>query len=460
MTTVPRYHLQAIPAPQTYPDIAYPVLSDDTMKQRLHNVLQAMKASGFTHLVIYADKEHGANFEYLAGFIPRFEEALLVVNVSGELSYIMGNENLKLVPCARNAGKCLHTPLFSLPNQPMAGDVPLSGLLASCGIAAAANVGVVGWKLFSGNPALFDVPAFILDALFSAAEGRENVRNATGLFISPEQGVRRRNSACEIAFYEYGANLASTQLLAALNDVEPGRREKEIGQQLAGWGQPNNVVMIAATGDRFANACLYPTDKAITRGDKFSLTVGYKGGLTSRSAYVVASENELAEPVADYLTRVAIPYYHTVVQWLEFIRPGVTGAQVYSLVEAVLPKDRWHWHLNPGHLVADEEWLSSPIYPGSAARLESGMLLQIDIIPSVAGYGGCSIEDTVGLADEALRNELAQAYPQVWARMQARREYVTEVLKIDLPVEVILLSNTVGYLRPFLLDKNKAVVKA
>ena len=128
-------------------------------------------------------------------------------------------------------------------------------------------------------------------------------------------------------------------------------------------------------------------------------------------------------------------------------------------MESVLPKDRWHWHLNPGHLVADEEWLSSPIYPGSTARLESGMLLQIDIIPSVPGYGGCSIEDTVGLADEALRDELAQDYPQVWARMQARRNYVTDVLKIDLPEEVILLSNTVGYLRPFLLDKNKAVVK-
>ncbi|MEH3414129.1 M24 family metallopeptidase [Phytobacter diazotrophicus] len=459
MTTVPRYHVQTIPAPQTYPDIAYPVLSDDTMKQRLRNVLLAMQASGFTHLVIYADKEHGANFEYLAGFIPRFEEALLVVNADGELSYIMGNENLKLVPFARNGGKCLHTPLFSLPNQPMDGDAPLAGLLASCGITAAAWVGVVGWKLFTGDSALFDVPAFILDAVFSAAGGRDNVRNATGLFISPERGVRRLNSACEIAFYEYGANLASTQVLTALNAVEPGRREKEIGHLLAGWGQPNNVVMIAATGDRFTNACLYPTDKIIARGDKFSLTVGYKGGLTSRAAWVVASENELAEPVADYLTRVAIPYYHTVVQWLEFIRPGVTGAEVYRLVESVLPKDRWHWHLNPGHLVADEEWLSSPIYPGSTARLESGMLLQIDIIPSVPGYGGCSIEDTVGLADEALRDELAQDYPQVWARMQARRNYVTDVLKIDLPEEVILLSNTVGYLRPFLLDKNKAVVK-
>lgn len=109
--------------------------------------------------------------------------------------------------------------------------------------------------------------------------------------------------------------------------------------------------------------------------------------------------------------------------------------------------------------MADEEWLSSPIYPDSAVTLKSGMLLQIDIIPSVPGYGGCSIEDTVGLADAALRDELASRFPAVWQRMTRRRAYLTEVLKIRLSGEVILLSNTVGYLRPFLLDKHRALVR-
>lgn len=460
MPTEPRYALQAIPAPQTYKQITSPVLPDETLTARLDNVLNAMKQADLAHLVIYADKEHGGNFEYLAGFIPRFEEALLVVRANGELSYIMGNENLKLVPHARNPGRCLHSPLFSLPNQPMDNDLPLEALLTSCGITGAGKIGVVGWKLFTRHPTLFDVPAFILDAVTLAAGGRGNLVNATGLFISPEQGVRTLNTASEIAFYEYGANLASTQVLMALDAIEPGKSEKTIGQFLAGDGQPNNVVMIAATGDRFAHAGLYPSDKTVTRGDKFSLTVGYKGGLTSRSAYVVADESELPASVADYLERVAIPYYHTVVSWLEFIRPGVTGGEVYRLVESVLPKDDFHWHLNPGHFVADEEWLSSPVFADSTVVLKSGMLLQIDIIPSVPGYGGSSIEDTVGLADAALRDQLARDYPQTWMRMQARRKYVTETLNIALPEEVILLSNTVGYLRPFLLDKQRALVKA
>jgi Xaa-Pro aminopeptidase len=459
MPTEPCYRLQAVPAPQTFNNIITPVLPDATLRARLENVLLAINHAGLRHLVIYADKEHGANFEYLAGFIPRFEEALLVISAQGELTYIMGNENLKLVPHARNPGKCLHAPLFSLPNQPMDGDAPLADLLSACGICAPGKTGVVGWKLFTRNPTLFDLPAFIMEAVFTASGGRENVLNATGLFISPEQGVRTRNNASEIAFYEYGANLASTQVLAALNAVEPGKTEKAIGQLLAADGQPSNVVMIAATGDRFACAGLYPSDKILARGDKFSLTVGYKGGLTSRSAYVVADESELPAPVTDYLERVAIPYYHTVVSWLEFIRPGVTGGEVYRMVESVLPENVFHWHLNPGHFVADEEWLSSPIYADSAVTLKSGMLLQIDIIPSVPGYGGSSIEDTIGLADAALRAQLAQDYPDVWARMQARRKYVTETLKINLSEEVILLSATVGYLRPFLLDKGRALVK-
>ena len=130
--------------------------------------------------------------------------------------------------------------------------------------------------------------------------------NATSLFISPAHGVRRLNTASEIAFYEYGANLASTNILAALDEIAPGKTEKQIGQLLSADGQPGNVVMIAPTGDRFANACLYPTDKEIRLGDKFSLTVGFKGGLSSRSAYVVAAEMNGACGVTSFTLAILI----------------------------------------------------------------------------------------------------------------------------------------------------------
>jgi Xaa-Pro aminopeptidase len=452
-----RYALEVIPSPPVFPGAASPVMSDETLHCRLAAIIQRMQQQQIAQLIIYADKEHGSNFEYLAGFIPRFEEALLVVNQQGELTYIMGNENLKLVPFARNPGRCLHAPLFSLPNQPMHGEQPLDQLLTKAGIVAGERTGLVGWKLLTGR--MFDLPHFICAAAAQAAGGEAQLVNATGLFISPDNGARCVNGADEVAFYEAGANLASTAMLAALDSVQPGVTEKALGAQLNAEGQPNTVVTIAATGERFAHARLYPSDKRIAEGDRLSLTTGYKGGLTSRAAYVVSDASGLQCHVSDWLTRLAIPYYHAVVSWLEHLRIGITGGELYALIETVLPKAHYGWHLNPGHLVADEEWLSSPICPGSAVTLKSGMLLQIDIIPSVPGYGGCSIEDTVGLADAALRDELAHAYPDVWQRMTQRKAYLTGVLKIRLPEEVILLSNTVGYLRPFLLDKRRALVR-
>ncbi|EMO7187698.1 hypothetical protein JHE03_11530 [Pluralibacter gergoviae] len=45
-----------------------------------------------------------------------------------------------------------------------------------------------------------------------------------------------------------------------------------------------------------------------------------------------------------------------------------------------------------------------------------------------------------------------------WPRIAARRAYIREVLNIDLPEEVIPLSNAVAYLRPFLLAREKSLV--
>ncbi|MGE9550201.1 M24 family metallopeptidase [Erwinia amylovora] len=458
-----RFKLTVISAPETFHDVKTPVITDEVMVQRKQKVLTGMAQQGLDFLVIYADKEHGGNFEYLSGFIPRFEEALLTLNAQGELTYLMGNENLKLVSYARNLGKCLHVPAFSLPNQPMDNERSLAEVLAEAGLNPTSKTGVVGWKLFTSrlqdNATLFDVPAFILDAVIAAAGSRDHVVNATPLFISPAVGARRINTASEIAHYEYGANLASTRILQALDSIEPGKSEKEIGQLLSAEGQPANVVMIAATGDRFANACLYPGDKKISKGDKFSLTVGYKGGLSSRAAYVAASESDLPPAVADYLPALAIPYYQAVTTWLETLRTGLTGGELYQTIETVLPKAKYHWHLNPGHLVADEEWLCSPVYPQSPIKLVSGMIFQIDIIPSLPGYAGCSIEDTVALADASLRQALQADHPQVWQRMATRKAYLRDVLNIAVSEDVLLLSNTVGYLRPFLLDKTRALVR-
>lgn len=454
--------LTTIKQPEIYLNVPSVALNDQTIEQRRSKILQGMARQNLDSLVVYADKEHGGNFEYLTGFIPRFEEGLLVLHKNGEAVLVLGNENLKLAQHARIPASVVHAPWFSLPNQPMDTTLSLSEVLQQAGLGGQQRVGIAGWKLFTGshdnNTSLFDIPTFIFQALQTTLTLSCELLNATGLFISPIDGARIINNANEIAHYEYGANLASSAALTALNAVELGKTEKAIAALLAAEGQANNVVTIAATGDRFENANLYPSDKQIQAGDKFSLTVSYKGGLTSRAAYVVHDTCELHHEVRDYLDVVAIPYYRAVANWLEHMRVGVKGHEVYELIERVLPKAEYHWHLNPGHLVADEEWLCSPIYSGSEIPLSSGMLLQIDIIPSRKGYAGASIEDTVALADEALHQQLATQYPELWLRICARRKYIRDVLNIQLREDVLPLSNTVGYLRPYLLNKDLALI--
>jgi len=67
------------------------MLTDETMQERYDSVLRRMKEDHFDTLVVYADLEHGNNFEYLTGFLPRFEEALLVLNQGGTHYMMMGN---------------------------------------------------------------------------------------------------------------------------------------------------------------------------------------------------------------------------------------------------------------------------------------------------------------------------------------------------------------------------------
>ncbi|HED3853350.1 M24 family metallopeptidase [Enterobacter soli] len=452
--------LQTTVAPHQFSGVASVPLTDATMQERKDKLLARMAVEGYDALIIYADKEHGSNFEYLTGFIPRFEEGLLVLAKDGAATVILGNENLKMAAHSRIPVTLKHCPYFSLPNQPMDNEKPLEVLFAESGLGDMHRVGVVGWKMFTSgqvdNKQLFDLPWFIVNAIKNSLSAGAVSENAAHLFIDGDNGARTTNNANEIAHYEYGANLASNCILNAMNAVEPGMSEAALGAYLTAEGQYNTVVTIAASGQRFEKANLYPTHKPLQRGQPLSMTTGFKGGLSSRTGFVIASESELPDTQKDYLERVAKPYFAGVVTWLENIRIGMKGGEMYSLMESILPKEKYGWHLNPGHLSADEEWMSSPIYKHSMQTLKSGMILQIDIIPSVPGYTGTSAEESVALADFALQDEIKCAYPELWARIETRKRYLKDVLKIELSADVIPLSSAVAYLRPFFLAKDKA----
>ena len=451
--------LKEIEAPKPEEGLIPVMLSDETMQNRKARLLENMQKDGFDAVVVYADLEHGSNFEYLCGFLPRFEEALLILHANGKAFMVLGNENLNKAGKARIEAVPIHMPHFSLPNQPMQTEKSVAQILASCELEDAEKIGLIGWKNFTShvedNHLLFDLPYFLVEALKTVC-GKAQFANAAYLLIG-ENGVRTTNNANEFAHYEYGAALAGNCILKTMDRLKVGKTEMEMAETLAADGQRHSVVTIMATGARFEKANLYPGNKQIQCGDKISITTGFKGGLQSRAGYAVECAEQLPEKEQDYLKAVAIPYFQAVKTWLETIEIGINGNDLYEAVETVLPKEDYGWTLNPGHLCADEEWMSSPIYPQSEETLQSGMLFQIDIIPSVNGYGGVSCESGILLADEQLRKAIAKEYTAVWERIVKRRAYMQEVLGIRIQEDVLPTSMATAYLRPYLLKKEMAL---
>lgn len=436
------------------------ILTDLTMINRKKTVLKKMEERNLDVLVIYADLEHGHNFEYLVGFLPRFEEALLVLHVTGEAYIVLGNENLNKSSNSRIEVKPIHAPHFSLPNQPMKSNLSFVEILNQTHLSGK-RVGVAGWKNFTSNnetnEKLFDLPYFIVEALINLC-GIDNLTNECSLFIG-NNGVRRINNPNEIAHYEFGSSLASDCILDAIKNLKIGISEFEIGDLLNRFGQTNNVVTIAAFGPRYISANMYPTQKTLKLGDTVSLTSGYKGGLSSRSGYAVHDENELEESVSDYFEKVCAPYFVSIQALLENIRCGIKGGLIYDLVNKVLPQNEYNWGLCPGHLVADEEWMSSPIYDSSEELIQSGMIFQTDIIPSLKGYNGISMESTFLIADYTLRESIKLEYPDLWSRFENRRNYILNVTGINISDEILPMASTLTYMKPFFLSKKATVVK-
>ena len=144
-------------------------LTNETINNRKNKIINKMKEKQLDSIIVYGDLEHGSNFEYLVGFLPRFEEAILVLHQTGEAYLLLGNENLNKAKYSRIPVHALHTPFFSLPNQPMDNEKNLEQLFKEAKIKKDSYVGIVGWKLFTSqlqnNQTLFDVPYYIVESL-------------------------------------------------------------------------------------------------------------------------------------------------------------------------------------------------------------------------------------------------------------------------------------------------------
>ncbi len=191
------------------------------------------------------------------------------------------------------------------------------------------------------------------------------------------------------------------------------------------------------------------------------MAFGIWGALNCRAGFVVAASSELPDSISDYVERLVAPYFETVVEWYEALHLGQRGGVLQEIVDRRLGDPFFGIFLNPGHQLHLDEWVNTPIAPGSEVELASGMALQVDIIPATrTPYFTTNIEDGIALADERLRLDFAARFPSAWERIQARRRFMTDVLGIDLDPCVLPLSNLAGFLPPFLLDPSRAMTAA
>ncbi|MBL8174053.1 MAG: hypothetical protein JNK48_05250 [Bryobacterales bacterium] len=431
---------------------APPAIPLEEYRSRLAAARVLMDRAGLTHLAVYGDREHFANLHWFTGFDPRFEEALLLIRMHGPPLLLVGNEcesYLPVSPLWRN-GELRHERYqpFSLLSQPRDASRQLGEILDGEGMKAGARVGCVGFKYYA-QPHSIDMPAYLVDAIRAAA-GFDAVTCATRMLLHPGDGLRTASGPAEIAWFEYSNFKASEAMRRVHFAIRLGMTDHELLAHAGYDGLPLACHMTLKTGpNRISLAS--PSGARIEIGYPWSANVAYWGSNVCRAGWVARDAADLPQRARGYVEQFAGPYFHAMRAWFGALRIGTPGGEIQTLMDAALPFEKFGVFLNPGHLIHFDEWTSSPVYPGSQVRLRSGMVLQSDVIPSSKDYFSTRMEDGYALADQPLRKRIAKEYPACLARCQARREFMSRQLGIELPEEVLPLSNMAGIVPPYLL---------
>jgi hypothetical protein len=450
----PRF--EEVPRPPAVPAAEY--------LRRLDAARAAMETRGLTHLAVYGDREHFANLAWLSGFDPRYEEALLVLSPGRPPVVLVGNECENYLPISPLYREGLlrkeRFQAFSLPDQPRGSSRPLEVILRDEGIGPGTRVGCVGWKAFASadhlDPArAIELPAFVVDAL-RALCGAEQVVNTTDLFIRADGGLRARATVWDIALCEYANALASQGVRRILFHLEEGRRDDEMAKHAGYDAYPLGAHMTVRTGHEMISLSS-PSGSVVRRGNRFSCSLCYRGANVCRAGWVAAGPEDLPPEARDYLPAFAGVYFEAMAEWYRRLDLGTPAGRVADAIAEHLPADRFGVFLNPGHLTHLDEWLSSPFWAGSPIPLQSGMIIQTDVIPSSPIYYSSRMEEGVVLADPDLQRALADQFPDLLARCHARRRFMIDVLGFELSDALLPLSNIPALVPPFLLRPTRVL---
>lgn len=438
-----------------------PAVSAEEYQERVSKVRELMERHGYTHIIIYGDREHFANTRFVTGYDPRFEESLIILGKTGKPRLLVGLEGLYYAELAHGVEIELYDE-FSLPGQPRQGR-KFAEILSDCKVESTSKIGIVGNKYletddFAEAKVQTDVPYYLVDALIRIC-GAANVTDVTGWFTDSTTGIRIPLTVDEIARFEMINQMVYKGMRDAMSALEPGVAEYEISGKLGFDGTvPLSCHIVVNFGARVAYALASPTANTLKLGDPLSVAMGVWGGNIARTGIAVRNADELPTGIEDALEKVFVPYFHMLLRWYRSLHVGVKGSAVYDSVKEYMEEPFFNVALNAGHLIREEEWLNAPFTPNSDDILVSGTMIQCDIIvPATPPYPGVHTEDGLVVADAALRKQLELKYPQVWARIERRRKVMIETLGYELHEDVLPLNDIQGQVQPFMLDPTKVL---
>jgi Xaa-Pro aminopeptidase len=444
---MPEVVLRPVALPREVAEAEPPPIATDEYERRCDATLAR---AGTSWVAVYGDREHSANLLFLTGFDPRFEEALLLLGPEGRRVLLVGNEGIVHAVEARPALEVQLYQGFSLMAQPRDRTPRLDAALRAAGLGEGDRVGVIGWKYLTpdetdkpARPAW--APAVLVDTL-RRVTGTDLV-DVTAVLMAPGDGLRARNSADQIAVFAWAALRSSQAVFRVVRGARPGMTEREIIGQMGYAGEPQSMHPIVASGGpgEAINGLRSASGRQVNIGDGITCGIGYWGSLCCRAGLM---EDAVG---IDFFANYVRPYFLAQVAWYATLGIGVTGGDVFAAVENALAAEgaTFRSMLNPGHLISYDEWVNSPIERGSSVPLTSGMAIQCDIIPTPLPDGtALNCEDSIVLADEALRAEIAARHPTLWARIERNRDLMTSQLGLTLRPETLPLSLANAYLPP------------
>ncbi|MEA2531582.1 MAG: hypothetical protein QOG89_3226, partial [Thermomicrobiales bacterium] len=323
-----RIELRRVVLPEFGIPVERPAITTTEYEQRARALYEAV---GLDWVVVYGDREHFGNLVWLSGYDPRFEEALLLLGPRDQRVLLVGIEGVAYAEVTGLPVDVRFYHPFSIQGQPHVDSPPLEELLREVGLDRVSRVGVVGWK--SLDPGETDdptvpafVPAFILRALNRITEAP--ALDVTAAMTDAERGLRTRNSAAQIALFEWGAARSSAAVMRVVRGARPGMTESEAAGLLGYQGEPVTMHPIVAASNGVLNGLRSPSSRVISRGEAISCGVGYWGGLTCRAGLL------LDQPDEEFVASLVRPYYTAIATWWTTVGIGVSGGELDAAIRS------------------------------------------------------------------------------------------------------------------------------